>query len=96
MTGSVIIRHGHEIVDGRIDYDETPLSWDKADQKAGRRLDRRKAWAFVEDKLCERVAYTTSCSGCSDCSISLIDAGPGCRECGFSGRRRAAFWSPAA
>jgi hypothetical protein len=93
MTGSVIIRHGHQIKDGLIDYDDRPISWEEADQKAGRRLDRRKAWAFIDDRLCELIRFTTRCSGCSECPGE--DRGMGCSECGYHGVVRQGHWIPA-
>ncbi|MDK2757514.1 MAG: hypothetical protein KYX66_12340 [Blastomonas fulva] len=91
MSGSVIIRHGHEIVDGLIIYNETPLSWEDADAKAGRRLDRRKAWAFIDDGLCVLARWTQSCSGCS----YVGERGGGCSECGYHGVVRSGAWVPA-
>lgn len=93
MSGSVIIRHGHEIVDDRIVYDESLLSWDEADKKARRRLDRRRSWAFINDELCRSISYTTRCSGCSECPGE--DRGMGCSECGYHGVVRQSHWVPA-
>lgn len=92
MTGSVIIRHGHKIIDERIVYNESPLSWEDADAKAGRRLDRRRAWAFVEDQLCTSARWTESCSGCT---YSGEPRGGGCSECGYHGVVRNGAWVPA-
>lgn len=96
MSGSVIIRHGHDIVDGYIIYNETPLSWEEADAKAGRRLDRRKAWAFIDERLCTLARWTQNCSGCSDDSYgSYSERGGGCHECGYHGVVRSGAWVPA-
>lgn len=92
MSGSVIIRHGQDIVDGFIIYNETPLTWEDADAKAGRRLDRRRAWAFVEDQLCVLARWTQSCSGC--CELIGESRGHGCHECGYHGVVRSGAWVP--
>lgn len=92
MTGSVIVRGETAIIDGRIHHDDQPLSWEDADERAGRRLDRRKAWAFVQGELCESVSWTQACSGCS---YGFEDRGGGCDECGYHGRVRRGQWVPA-
>ncbi|VXC62627.1 conserved hypothetical protein [Sphingomonas sp. AX6] len=89
MAGSVIIRAGTSTVDQRIIHDDRPVSWEEADRLAGRRLDRRKAWAFVEGQLCESVQWTEGCSGCT---YGFEDRGGGCDECGYQGRVRNGMW----
>lgn len=94
MTGSVIIRHGHTIDDaGRILHDERPATWQEAEKIAGRRLDRRKAYAIIDGAIHESIRWTTSCSGCS---YGVNDRGGGCRECGFHGVVRQGYWLPLA
>ncbi|AYO76411.1 hypothetical protein [Sphingobium yanoikuyae] len=90
MTGRVIVRGETEIIDERIVHHDTPLSWEEAYQRAGFRLDRRKAWGFVEGRLCEAVSWTESCSGCSYPDGS----NEGCSECGYHGRVRRGMWVP--
>lgn len=91
MSGRVIVRGETTIVDQRIIHDDQPLSWDEADKRAGFRLDRRKAWAFVEGELCEAVSWTQSCSGCNYESEAR---GGGCDECGYHGVVRNSMWVP--
>lgn len=93
MTGSVIVR-GETTIDDRgyIHHDDQPISWDEADKRAGRRLDRRKAWAFVEGQLCESATWTQACSGCA---YGFEERGGGCHECGYHGVVRCAQWVPA-
>jgi hypothetical protein len=92
MSGSVIIRGETTIVDGLIYHDDQPISWDAADEKAGFRLDRRKAWAFVEGRLSELIRWTQACSGCS---YQFEPRGGGCDECGYHGVVRNGCWVPA-
>jgi hypothetical protein len=92
MSGSVIVRGETTVVDGLIYHDDSPLPWDAADARAGRRLDRRKAWAFVEGQLCELIRWTQACSGCR---YGFEERGGGCSECGHHGIVRNAMWCPA-
>lgn len=93
MTGSVIVRGETTIgEDGSIHHDDQPLTWEEADARAGRRLDRRRNWAFVEGNLCKSVSWTQSCSGCSE---SYDRRGFGCDECGYHGVVRSGAWVPA-
>ncbi len=92
MSGSVIVRGETTIEDGLICHDDQPLSWVEADERAGRRLDRRKSWAFVEGGLCESVSWSQSCSGCT---YGFEERGAGCPECGHQGRVRKSMWVPA-
>lgn len=91
---SVIERHGHTIDAGVIHYDDRPLSWDEADKLAGRRLDRRKNWAFIDGRLCDSVTYTINCSGCSYDTDYGSSRGGGCEECGYHGVVRCSEWIP--
>lgn len=98
MAGSVIVRHGHTIIDQCIHYDDRPLAWAEADKRAGFRLDRRRAWAFVNGELCQSIRWTDTCSGCScDCGdgYPCSHGAGGCEECGYQGKVRNAMWMPA-
>ena len=96
MARSVIMRNGHEEVDGRIVHNDRAMSWKEADKRAGFRLDRRKSWAFIPDRhalgipeLCEAISFTRVCSSCDDTeSMYCAPTGSGCRECGCAGKRR--------
>lgn len=93
MTGSVIERGETTIdADGYIHHDDRPMSWADADARAGRRLDRRRSWAFLEGELSITVSWVMPCSGCSG-GWGL--RGAGCGECGYHGRVRRACWVPA-
>lgn len=86
MAGSVFTRHGHTIDDsGRIHYDESPCSWEEADKIAGRRLDRRRAYAVIDGEVHGLVRWTAKCSGCD---------GGGCTECGYHGVVRDGAYCP--
>ncbi len=71
-----------------------PIDWKRAEEIAGRRLDRRRSYATTEDEsptldgfvLFVGASWTDSCSGCGD--------GSGCRECGYTGKRRWSVWVP--
>lgn len=55
------------------------------------KLDRRHKWKVVGGILCYPFKYTTPCTGCScDCSsgYGCNHGNAGCRECGYTGRRR--------
>jgi hypothetical protein len=96
MAGSVFQRLGYTIDDrGVVDFDDLPMTWADADAKAGRRLDRRRAWAFVGGKLCSLVRYTHVCSGCCSGDGYGSSRGGGCHECGYHGVVRAGSWVPA-
>lgn len=103
MAGSVIMRTGHEVVDDRIVHNDRAMSWEEADMRAGFHLDRRKSWAFIPDtdnlgvpELCERVSFSTECSGCADTEefYSSTSKGGGCSECGYTGRSRRVCFVP--
>lgn len=91
VSGSVVERGETTIVDQIIHHDDRPITWEDADERAGFRLDRRKAWAFVEGALCETVSWTQSCSGCT---YGFEKRGGGCHECGHHGVVRQAMWVP--
>ena len=92
MVGRVIERLGTTVVEQSIIHNDRPVSWDDADKRAGRRLDRRKAWAFVDGDLCEAVSWTQACSGCV---YGFEPRGGGCSECAQHGVVRRSMWVPA-
>lgn len=98
MAGSVIVRGETEVdCNGYIIHDDRVIGWDEADFRAGRRLDRRKAWAFIDNRPHELVRWTQACSGCScDCGDGYpCDHGAsGCDECGYHGVVRNQMWIP--
>lgn len=102
MSGSVIMRNGHEEVDGRIVHNDRAMSWEEADKRAGFRLDRRKSWAFISrnddlgiPELCEAISFTAACSGCEDSeSMYPSSVSGGCHECGYTGKRRQSCFVP--
>ncbi|MFT8354076.1 MAG: hypothetical protein ABF617_05680 [Gluconobacter japonicus] len=102
MSGSVIMRTGHEVVDGKIIHNDQAMSWEEADKRAGFRLDRRKSWAFIPNKhdlgipeLCEMISFTRACSGCEDSESMYPSAvGAGCHECGYTGKSRETCFVP--
>jgi hypothetical protein len=92
MAGSVIVRGETTITsDGMIEHDDQPITWEDADARVGRRLDRRRSWAFVEGGLCRSVSWTAACSGCG---YGFDSRGSGCHECGHHGVVREAMWVP--
>lgn len=78
--------------DGRIHHDERALTWAEADAKAGRRLDRRRLWAFVDGELCRLVRWSQICTGCSYDTDYGSQKGGGCEECGYHGVVRNGQW----
>lgn len=86
-----IERLGHRIEGGVILYDEHPISWERADEIAGRRLDRRKAYCVIRGQVCSAIRWTQGCSGCS---LGHEGRGGGCRECGYHGVVRNSMWFP--
>jgi len=81
-----IIRNGHTVdANGIIHYDDTPVSIEKIEELAGRKLDRRKSYAVVEGVVCDSAQWSQPCSGCS---------GTGCHECGYHGNVRCGQWIP--
>lgn len=74
-----------------------PVPIEQAEAHAGKRLDRRRRYAWDGEILYERARYSTNCSGCScDCGdgYPCSHGASGCRECGFTGRRRHEEWFP--
>jgi hypothetical protein len=76
-----------------------PVTVARAEELAGRRLDRRRRYAWDGETLYERYAYSTFCSGCiCDCGDGYpCSHDPnGCDECGHTGKRRHVDWWPVA
>ena len=71
------------------DMREIPI--EKAEHLHGSRLDRRRKYAIVDSQLANLANFSTVCSGCSS---DTGEVGRGCRECGYSGRRRISMWVP--
>jgi len=102
MTGSVIERLGHEVVEQEIIFSERAVTWDEADKRAGFRLDRRKRWAFIKSDLggvpdlCDCVELTAECSECRSSGEYWCPTGRGhgCECCGYTGRERRSEWVP--
>lgn len=92
---SVKIRHGHTIKDGHIIYNETSSTYEHAESVIGFKLDRRKNYMIIDEKVCESVVYTDACSGCvPDEEYVHYTRGSGCRECGYTGRSVRGEWMP--
>jgi len=89
------------------------INWQKAEEVAGHRLDRRLAYAIPADgaanddgTLFFAVSWTDSCTGCTNTTDGYPDGhyptdpkhhcliGSGCPECGYTGKRRHAYWVP--
>lgn len=90
---SVMQRLGHSITKaGEIRYRERPVTWERAEAVAGRRLDRRKNYMIIRGQVCSSVSWTAACSGCNN----EIGGGRGfgCHECGYHGLRRQSYWMP--
>lgn len=68
------------------------LTWQEAEEKFNVRVDRRRVYATDGRQLFELSKWTEICSGCS--VYGCTDTGCGCDECGYTGRRRRAVWSP--
>ncbi|MDQ0505964.1 hypothetical protein [Xanthobacter agilis] len=93
MAGSIVERVGTVVDDQIITHDDRPCTWERGDEIAGRRLDRRRVYAVIDGDVCELVMWSARCSGCS--SDDPYEArGAGCRECGWTGRRRNAQFIP--
>jgi hypothetical protein len=89
---TVIERHGHHI-DGQgfIHYDDRASTYERADELAGQRLDRRQCYAIIDGEVCELARWSQACSGCTN---GHEERGFGCRECGYHGRVRSGAWVP--
>jgi len=80
------------------------ISVSKAEELAGCRLDRRRKYATTNDgNPCEisgsflfmMAKWSGFCTGCTEFGDYGTMYGPfGCRECGYTGRRRYANWVP--
>lgn len=92
---TVIERHGHSI-DGQgfIHYDDQASTYERAEKLAGRRLDRRRSYAIMDGEVLESTQWSQACSGCYEGHDITHDAGHGCSECGYTGRRRNGAWVP--
>ncbi len=90
---SVIERHGHSIDDqGFIHFDDRPSTYERAEELAGCRLDRRCNYAIIDGQVCESAQWSAPCSGCHEGYDS--GRGHGCRECGYTGMSRSGAWVP--
>jgi hypothetical protein len=66
----------------------------------------RKLRKVINGEPCELVRWTSSCTGCLDSSdghpinaaayddVRMCWVGPGCSECGYTGKRRREEWVP--
>lgn len=72
------------------------ITWRDAERVTGRRLDRRRSYAFKLGKIWILEKYTLPCCGCSESpeSTPAPEKGTGCYECGYTGRRRYEVWCP--
>jgi hypothetical protein len=68
------------------------LTWQEAEEKFKVRLDRRRSYASDGRQLFELSRWTDICYGCA--VLGCTDTGCGCKECGYTGRKRWAVWSP--
>jgi len=95
MRTPVFERRGHTIDEaGCVQYDDRPITWARADEVAGRRLDRRRRYAIIDGEICQIVKYSYACSGCYEGYEGHSSRGFGCGECGHTGRRAHAEWVP--
>jgi hypothetical protein len=83
------------------DHEPSPIveiSWREAEQRLSRRVDRRMRYATDGADLLVLCRYTTACSGCTEVGEyeRMPDAGAGCSECGYTGKRRQSVWTPLA
>lgn len=67
------------------------LTWQEAEEKFNVRLDRRRSYASGGRQLFELSKWTDICYGCA--VYGCTDTGSGCKECGYTGRRRYSIWS---
>lgn len=92
---TVFERLGHHFEGNTIIHDDRETTYEAAEKIAKRRLDRRKNYAIINGEVCEYGEWTQACSGCSpDDPYQRVDAGAGCHECGYTGKRRVGFWGP--
>lgn len=93
----VIERHDHSIdAAGFIRYDDRPSNYERAEELAGRRLDRRRNYAIIDGQVAESCQWSQACSGCYEDHNIAHGTGIGCHECGYTGRRRSGAWIPLA
>ena len=71
------------------------ITWRDAERVAGRRLDRRRIYAFELGKIWILEKYTLPCGGCSESpeSTPTPEKGLGCDACGYSGTTRYEAWN---
>ncbi len=71
-------------------------SWKEAERLLDCRLDRRMTYTIGENgEVWMDVRMTSCCSGCSDeGDYTAPERGPGCEECGYSGRSRTVWGLP--
>lgn len=68
----------------------------EAEALAGIKLDGRKKYFMWQGVVSYEARFTVGCSGCSDGDYySSSSVGCGCRECGYTGRRRGSYPVPA-
>lgn len=78
-----------------------------AEKIVGKRLDRRRIYALIQNQVCELVSWTDSCSGCFEGGEYMgmahyypydkkahCHVGAGCCECGYTGKRIRKEWVP--
>lgn len=93
MPGGIFQRHGHTIHDdGTITYDDRPVTWEHGDALADRHLDRRRCYAIIDGAVNQLARWSAACSGCNE--TLGAEAGSGCPECGYTGRRRDGAYVP--
>ena len=81
--------------DDMPDETEIPTTYERAEAVAGRRLDRRRAYAIIDGRVHRLVRWSEDCSGCTEYSMGYRIFGPaGCDECGYTGKRRRREWVP--
>ena len=94
----VIERFGTEVVNGIIQHDDRPSTYEAAEKLCGMKLDRRKNYAIHKGEVCVSIRWSSPCTGCScdgeyPCSCCR-ERGGGCHECGYTGRVRNGMWTP--
>jgi len=82
-----IIYNEYNQVEKTIDH---PSTYEKAVVLSGRKLDRRKNYAIIHGEVMESAQWTAPCSGCHEGFFG--DAGSGCHECGYTGKRINRMW----
>lgn len=78
-----------------LSFHDREIPIESVEKLAGKRLDRRKSYAVIRGEVCESASWTGECSGCStDYESCGYVIGMGCRECGYTGKRRHSIWIP--